>query len=271
MENYLINYDHYTKKIVYDFKIGDGGIGDCIKFFLYALNLCIKYEIKLYYLINNIDLKKHLKLRNEKMYIQLNELSSYRLISESDISKITTSEIYNIIRPEIFYTSFIEDKSSINRIFTPVEKIFYFSDEVIYNSRKLLNIDNYISLHLRIGDAFLETDIHYVQCKNDKRLFNELKLFKFIEQNKNIVFFCDNKSYKLKIKKLYDDVIITNANIGHTSLANTTDMQVLDAITEFYLIANSQKIVAASNYSGFSELASKYKGIELQKLDDIIT
>ena len=89
-------------------------------------------------------------------------------------------------------------------------------------------------------------------------------------QNKNIVFFCDNKSYKLKIKKLYDHVVITDANIGHTSLGNTTDEQVLDAITEFYLIANSQKIIAASNYSGFSELASKYKGIELQQLDDII-
>ena len=34
MDSYISNYDSFTKKMVYDFKLGDGGIGDCIKFFM---------------------------------------------------------------------------------------------------------------------------------------------------------------------------------------------------------------------------------------------
>jgi hypothetical protein len=59
MEDYLNNYDSFNKIIVYDFKCGDGGIGDCIKFFLYALRLCMNHNIKLYYLINNTLLEKY--------------------------------------------------------------------------------------------------------------------------------------------------------------------------------------------------------------------
>ena len=57
-----------------------------------------------------------------------------------------------------------------------------------------------------------------------------------------ILFFCDNNNYKLKIKKKYKNIIITDAQIGHTSLSNTTNKQILDAVTEFYLLTNSQLI-----------------------------
>lgn len=268
MKDYLNNYNIYTKNLVYNFRIGDGGIGDCIKFFLYALNLCIKHNIRLFYLTNNTYLEKYLKLCHTKMYITKEQLLSQRIISENEISSIS-SNIYNIVTPQTFYDSFMRDSSSINRIFMPAKDVFYFSDHVISNSNKILGIKNYISVHLRLGDSFLETDKYYVQCKTDKRIFDEIKLHKFIKENTDIVFFCDNKDYKLKIKNLYPHVTITDSNIGHTSLTNTTDAQVLDAITDFYLIAHSKKIIAVSNYSGFSELASKFGGVELQKLAKI--
>ena len=53
---------------------------------------------------------------------------------------------------------------------------------------------------------------------------------------------------------------ITDTEIGHTSLNNTTEKQILDAITEFYLITQSTKIYAAS-HSGFSIVASKFKNV----------
>jgi hypothetical protein len=52
--------------------------------------------------------------------------------------------------------------------------------------------------------------------------------------------------------------------IGHTALRNTTSKQVLDAITEFYLLANANAIFAASE-SGFSIMASKFNNIPLLK------
>ena len=114
-----------------------------------------------------------------------------------------------------------------------------------------------------MGDKFLETDKKNIKCKGDNRKYSEEKIYKFIEDNKNmnIIFFCDNNNYKLKIKKKYKNIIITDAQIGHTSLSNTTNKQILDAVTEFYLLTNSQLIYAASK-SGFSNIASKFNNVK---------
>ena len=40
MENYIKNFELFNEIIVYDFNILNGGIGDCIKFYMYILNLC---------------------------------------------------------------------------------------------------------------------------------------------------------------------------------------------------------------------------------------
>ena len=100
-------------------------------------------------------------------------------------------------------------------------------------------------------------------CKNDTRSFSSEKIFKFIENNKDksIIFFCDNNSEKLKIKNKYNNIIISTAQIGHTSLSNTTNKQILDSITEFYILSNSHLIYSASN-SGFSQMASKFNNIK---------
>lgn len=149
----------------------------------------------------------------------------------------------------------------------PIGDIFDFSNEVKENVHKILpvNIKDYVTFHLRLGDKYLETDPSFVNCKNDTRVFNEERLYDCIEQNshKNIIFFCDNQSYKMKVK--YNQIIITNSNIGHTSLLNTTNIQILDTITEFYIITQSNMIYSISN-SGFSSVGAKFKNIPFIKL-----
>ena len=257
------NYDSFEKIIVYNFELGAGGIGDCIKFFIFTLNFCIRYNYKLYYQINNILLEKYLFLKYPQMYIKKDDIKNSSIIHHiNSIPNIDNN--YNIVQPGIFYNYF--NYNSINLI---IEDIFYFSDEVKLNTSNILsqNITNYISIHLRLGDKYLETDKSFVLCKHDVRNYNETALFNCIEEHsdKNILFFCDNNSYKLKIKNKYNNVIITNCEIGHTSLSNTTDKQVLDSVTEFYLLTNSEKIIAASE-SGFSIISSKFKNIPLIKL-----
>jgi len=44
----------------------NGGIGDCIKFFMFALSLAMKY--------NNSYLEQHLKLKYSNLYIQPSEI-----------------------------------------------------------------------------------------------------------------------------------------------------------------------------------------------------
>jgi len=260
MEEYISKYDTFQKKIVYNFNLGSGGIGDCIKFFIHTLNLCIKHNIKLYYLINNIYIEKYVVLKYPQMYIKTTDITCSHNIIENDIPNINT-DMYNIVTPGIFYDTYNDDNITLD-----IQDIFYFSDDVKINSLKILSepITDYISIHLRLGDMYLETDKSFIQCYTDTRVYNEENIFRFIESicDKNILFFCDNNSYKLKIKNKYNYIIITNIEIGHTSFYNTSDKHTLDAVTEFYLLTNSEKIYSAS-YSGFSIIASKFKNIQL--------
>lgn len=172
MEDYMKKYESFDKIIVYDFQLGYGGIGDNIKFFIFILEMCIKNNKRLYYKINNIEIEKYIKLKYYMMYID-----------EDMIGKLDCVEV---VIPLMFY-------SSIHYNFTiDVNKVFYFTDEVKINSKLLFpkDIDDYISIHLRLGDKHLETEKKYIQCPEDKRDFSEEKINNFIEENynKNIFF-----------------------------------------------------------------------------------
>jgi hypothetical protein len=236
----MSKYDNYEKVLVYNFENGCGGIGDCIKYFIFILEFCIKNNVRLYYKKNNIILEKYIKLKYDKMYWE-------------------GTENYELVTPMMYYSSF----NLAYKI--PIADVFYFTNEVKLNSKCYFSLDttrNYVSIHLRLGDKYLETDKNCVLCQEDTRSFSEDKIFKVIEENSNnnIFFCCDNTTYKLKIKEKYKNIIITNCDVGHTSLPNTTEKQILDAVTEFYILTNSDMIYAASN-SGFSIIASRFNNI----------
>lgn len=266
MEEYINKYDTLEKKIVYDFHLGSGGIGDLTKYFMYLLNICIEHNIKLYYLVSNITVEKYLKLKYEKMYITNETIlisnNINRIRNIHDIQYLNTSDYY-IVNPDVFYDIYIYNELTI-----PLQEVFCFSDEVKVNTNHFLcDKTNYISIHLRLGDKHLETDKSFVNCKEDSRNYDEYKLFDFIEKNQEtpILFFCDNNSYKLKIKSKYNHIFITDYDIGHTSLSNTTNTQVLNTLKEFYLLTNSEHIYMAS-HSGFPIMASKFKNIPITEL-----
>lgn len=246
MEIYIKNYKIFDKTIVYNFELGDGGIGDNIKFFMYLLESSIKNNWRLYYKKNNLEIEKYIKLKYDIMYV-----------NEDTINQL---DCVDVVTPYMCYST-INDNCSID-----INQVFYFTDEVKINSKYLFpqDITNYISIHLRLGDKFLETNREYIHCKEDTRDFSEEKLHKIIEENydKNIFFCCDNNNYKLKLKEQYNNIIITNCDIGHTSLPNTTTKQVLDGITEFYILTNS-KIIYSASRSGFSIVASRFNNIPL--------
>lgn len=246
MENYINNFDSYTDCIVYNFEIEFGGIGDCIRYFMYILECCMKNNQRLYYKKNNIEIENYLKLIYDFMYID--EISSRN---------------YNIVGPQDYYKYAHLLDSNIK-----ISDVFYFSNEIIENSKIIFppDITNYISIHLRLGDKFLEIPQNYIIVKDDERQFNEENINKKIEEYKNetIFFCCDNNSFRNKIKERYNNIIITTGEIGHTSFSITSKKQVLDTITELYLLANSQKICAAS-HSGFSIIASLFNQIPFER------
>ena len=252
MEEYIENYELYDKKIIYNFRVGNGGLGDYFNIFMCLLELCKKDKVRLYLKKNNIEQEKYIKLKYEKMYI-----------NEDSIRHLTNFEV---VEPHMFYShqDFIDFRFPMD-----VNKVFYFTDEVKINSTCFFpsDISNYISIHLRLGDKHLETDRNYVLCTEDKRDFSEENICKFIEENynENIFFCCDNNNYKSKIKNKYDKILVSNCDIGHTGLFNTSGKQILDSITEFYILTNSKTIVAASR-SLFSLSASKFNNVNLLSL-----
>tara|TARA_B110001469_G_scaffold49760_1_gene48419 strand:- start:154 stop:918 length:765 start_codon:yes stop_codon:yes gene_type:complete len=251
MENYINNYKNFDKIYIYDFRLGLGGIGDYIKYFIILLKECMDNNIKLYQRVNNIEIEKYIKLKYDCIYITI-----------SDIEKLNNA-VYKY--PHHYYEMGEISHKNFNDIDIPFNDVFYFDNSVKLNVINILpsNPINYISIHLRLGDKFLETDKNHVLCKNDIRVFSEEQLYKFIDnaQDQNIIFFCDNLSYKTKIKNKYDNIIITDSQIGHTSLSNTTNKEILDAITEFYIMSNSELIYGASN-SGFSIVASLMNNVK---------
>jgi hypothetical protein len=252
MEEYIDGFDDYNIIIVYDFQVGFGGIGDCIKYFMYLLEKSIVENTRLYYLINDIYLENYIQMRYDKMNIHRNELS-------------TLKYSYKIINPFALYDNYDE-----NIIKMSAQDVFKFSNEVILNKSVIFpDITNYITLHVRLGDKYLETDKHFINCKDDVRSYNESKLIDFIENNKekNILFCCDNNDFKRYIKNKYDWIILADIEVAHTGLKNTNAKQILDSVTEFYIMTYSEKIVAGSQ-SGFSLMASKYRNIEIEFLDN---
>ncbi len=253
MENYINNYNNFNKIFIYDFKVGNGGIGDYITAFMIILTYCMDNNIKLYKKINNIEIEKYIKLNYDCLNYTTDQISNLRK--------------FEIKTPDQYYNDKRHNDKWHYNYNVNINEVFYFDDVIKMNVKNILpfSINEYISIHLRLGDKYLECDNKYIKKKKDVRTFSEEKLYKFIEDNyeKNIIFFCDNNEYKLKIKNKYNNITITNGEIGHTSLVNTTTKQTLDTVTEFYLLTNSQLIYAASQ-SGFNIIASKFKNIKLE-------
>ena len=125
MNQYLKNYETFQHNIVYDFQLGDGGIGDCLGKFMYALCFSMKNNYRLYYKINNIPIEKYIKLKYQKMYIKHEEINNYCNADNIDsIINIDSSIKYIIIKPQLFYH--IEYKFFIINI----EEVFDFSNEI---------------------------------------------------------------------------------------------------------------------------------------------
>ena len=131
MDQYLQIYDSLEKIIIYDFNIGDGGIGDLIKFFMFLLNYCINNNIKIHYLVNDILIEKYLILKYKKFYIK-NITNTININNLDDLGKISPMINY-LIKPFIFYNIF-----NIDTINLPINYIFEFSEDVIHNVQNIL-------------------------------------------------------------------------------------------------------------------------------------
>lgn len=267
MEQYMQAYDDMDKTVVYRFERNWGGIGDYLKFCMVALNACIAHNVKLRVANSDAALGKHIKLRHRKMNIHPDNLASIPHIYLHHFPELQPT-MY-AITPQSLYGDDTQTYDSIQR---KISDVFTFSDHVSERASSFLQTikctpNNYISIHLRLGDKHLETDQKFVLVRSDERYYDETKIFSCIEGNneENILFFCDNAAYKKKIKERYPQVHMTDFKIGHTSLSNTNEEDLFNAVVEFCLLTTSKHIYAAS-LSGFSIIASKFNMVPLTNI-----
>lgn len=260
MDKYIQDYDNYSTTIVFYFTYGSGGIGDMLKYFMYLLDFCIKNKIKLKYFLNDYPINNYIKLNYNKMYEKKTQGSNYvEITHQSQLTELRKNVKY-LVQPFILY--------KINDIckYIPfsISNVFYFTKEItdMYSV-----IKPYHSIHLRLGDKFIETPEHFKACPNDVRQYNEEALVRYIRENseKRHLFFCDSRKYKNKIRETFSSIRIIDHDIGHTSYVNTSNKQMKNTIVDFYLLCKSEKIIAASK-SGFSEVASYFYNTPLKRI-----
>lgn len=261
MDEYLRSYKSYSKRVVYQFKLGYGGIGDCIKYFMYLLHLCIQQKCRLYYQVMNNPLEKYLRLTDPSMYIHEKDVGPSVPIHVNG-PLVVDDQVTTVCTPFHLYDAYKEFKY-------PIHPIFTFSQDIWYRKKEIFPFaDKYVSIHVRLGDKYLETDKQFVIVKNDERPFHEEALYRWIHTHREspMVFFCDNQTFKMYIQEKFPYVRVTSASVGHTSLLNSTEQHVVDAVTEFYILTQSESIVANCN-SGFSDMAAKFNRVPISYVE----
>ena len=61
------------------------------------------------------------------------------------------------------------------------------------------------------------------------------------------------------MKEKYSNIIIIGCDIAHASFLNTTGKQVLDSVTDFYLLTKFDKIISGSKFNNIELLTIDYK------------
>jgi len=253
MEEYLANWDTYKKGAVLTTFHGQGaGVGDYVKFFMYLIQFCMKIKYRAYYLIGRPE-EKYLKLIDERMYITQEEMNQQK--NENKLIIKSPLEFY--------------DKFCWSDLYLNAFNIFKFTDEVVQNRKLILDYEgDYIAIHVRLGDKFLETPKENVFVVNDHRKFDEDLLHKYIENHKDktIVLVSDNKAYREKIRDMYDNVKITKGKIAHTGLAGMLKTtEAMDTITELYILTQSEKVLVCAQ-SGFPIITKFFNNTKLDFL-----
>lgn len=253
MEQYMRVRSGYSNKVIFMIPHFQGGIGDMIKYFLFLIQLCIEKRIRVYFAVTDLKVNNWLKMKYPELYYILTCPVYLQNISQLD----DVLNLEYVVRPHLLYSLF-----SYEKLYLKGSDVFEFAPEIVERSKRF-SIEH-VSLHIRLGDKFLEIPVEQNQCITDVRTFNEDSVIECIQQNPGILIFCDNLAYKTSLKEKYE-ILITDFKIGHTCLPSTSDEAIIDTLTEFYLLARSQHIYSASD-SGFPRMASNFYGVQYTQL-----
>ena len=257
------------KKLLFRFPLTNGGIGDMIKFFICALDIAIKYDLRICFLKSDNPITKYLLPKCEHIYVSEEDLQGCSILPISNYNQIeemiknSDNTTVLMAAPVIFYDiPFYDIVDKYN-----ISEIFKFSDD-IYEMKKDHNIsEEYVSVHIRRGDKHIEASSSVKQVPHDSRPFDQTNfdnvVNKLFDNSKNVMLFSDSMVFKKMMSKKFNKIQCLDLKIGHTTWTNTSDEQIKNTVFEFYILCNSIKIVA-NCVSGFSKMASMFNKIDIE-------
>jgi hypothetical protein len=273
IKKYLSSFNDYNNTVVFVSTIG--GIGDNLRSLMFIFSYCLENKIKFLYK-DVLHTDKFFKIRYNELKYNGDELPekingaikpTHKFSINNNKIKITPELNNDLIFVNSTTIRNIEHRhgnNSVVKYFFKWSQIFCFSDIIKDESKKIINIDeNYISIHIRLGDKYLE-NLKLVEfekkCTRVKDIEEAEKTVtnKILELKNNTIFFtCENLSFKKKIKHKYNNIIINEDEIAHTNKRNTNYENTKNTIIDFYILCNSNKIFGLSR-TGFSEVAQYY-------------
>ena len=260
---------------------GGGGIGDFIRAALSFYSLCKRYDYEYYISFEeNPILKKcfiYKKLPDE--YINHDKCSIK--IEQRDIilnEDIFINQAKNNINKVIYlYSNAIGIEKSeyinlikedfLNNILKPSKSVQDYID-LTYANLNITN-NNYLSVHIRCGDKYIETDNKGYNSKDSRINMDDLDLYNkynnCIQKFKNdydinlpILIHSDSNLFKKKLININNEYKILDINISHISenTGATDENSYIATIAEFYILSNANMILSPYTYSGFSHIGS---------------
>lgn len=271
----IFTMTHNPKNIKYKNEIGSNmfGFGNIIQGIIALNKYCKKnnYELYLdaqnhllndYLLINNNPYKEFIKDNSNNIFFLLDK---YYVEGAPDISLFINN--HNINTPMILYTNLSyfekidnEDKNYIKENF--LKPNYLIERNINYLLLNYNYKDNYEILHCRLDDS------EFTEKNNSSKyleIYNKIK--KFI--NKNTILLSNSEFFKKYIKDNYPEIFFLNTKSAHLGYKDSNILDVIDTLSEFFIITRSSKIYTYSEYKWISTFVKTVNDIYDIPLIDI--
>lgn len=200
------------------------------------------------WLKNSFDTENYIQsfqLKKEKLNEFVLYLSKLPIINNAIFS-------YNIFFPIKIIT--IEEKNIVRSLFEPSYKINKYLN-LTFNSLQI-NTNNFIVIHLRSGDIYLNNQTKIFNSVYLHLIKNEIIKIIFNNKNTDILLIADNNEIKYLLKQEFPIIKCIFNQITHIGEgAHLTDDKIKNTLLDFYLMSHSQYIYSFTCYphgSGFS-------------------
>jgi hypothetical protein len=233
----------------------------------------INHELNLF-LKNRFSLTEQMSFTNIVFFVN-NNWDSYYIDKKENLhsrpGKLITSAFIKYLKDDAFL---INDTAFIYTIAYPMniipekhklimQKVLEPSDEMNIYIHKILQsiqavIKQYIVIHIRSGDAYLNNEQTKLPKDPVKKLINEISLImKSEKQNTKYIVISDNNYVKKIIKHFFPFFIILLNDITHFGEGKILNInKIKNTMLDFYIMSLSKRIYSFSSYehgSGFSQ------------------